>query len=219
MRTLKKIHDYKQQRQQILIQKIQQLEVALILFQKGYISEDSEKKSQNDLISNDIYDKVKTIKAFIDKTKNTILQENLLIFQTQDSIQKIFDHMGAMLTHQIKLYKEKLQFYKEKEGNIRGHKFSRKANLILKEWLCDNFQYPYPEQEDLILLSQKCKLTYKQVFNPNIFKKRFQYGLLTVEEELLKRPTTSINIRILLKKGISIQRAINETIFQYFYSY
>ncbi|KAM3128705.1 homeodomain superfamily [Paramecium bursaria] len=205
MRNQQKIREYKQQRHQFLIQKIQQLEMTLILFQNGYISEDSEKKNQHDLISNDIYDKVKKIRAFLDSTKNIIQQEDLLAFQTQASIQNTFDYMEAMLTNQIKLYKEKQQFQNDKEGTIRGHKFSRKANLILKQWLCDHFQYPYPLKEDLIQLSQKCKLTFKQC------------GSLTVEEELVKRPTMSINIRILSKKSTSIQRVIDLDIRKYLF--
>ena len=45
-----------------------------------FSSDESVKKNSDDSTSNGIYEKVKKLKAFIDSTKNNILEENLLAF-------------------------------------------------------------------------------------------------------------------------------------------
>jgi hypothetical protein len=43
----------------------------------------------------------------------------------------------------------------------RGHKFSKKANLILKNWFYKHYSYPYPSKEDINELATTCSLTPK----------------------------------------------------------
>ncbi|KAM3128686.1 hypothetical protein pb186bvf_019178 [Paramecium bursaria] len=177
-------------------------------------------KNQHDLKSNDIYDKVKKIKAFLDGTKNTILQENLLVFQTQASIKNTFDHMESMLTNQIKLPTRSYSFKSKRKDLFKVVSFQERQIQFLNNGLLITFNILIHQRKNqLSCLKNVNSLSNKQ-YNPNI-QKRFQYGSQIAEADLVKSPSIRTNIRIFLKKGISIQRVIDfqNKIFIYIHIY
>ncbi|CAD8044766.1 unnamed protein product [Paramecium primaurelia] len=92
------------------------------------------------------------------------LSNEELACHTIKSLQQHFDYMQQVLENEVKLYQQR-QFLKdqEKQDEKKGHKFSKKSNLILKNWLYKHFSYPYPTKEQTLQLAEKCNLTYKQI--------------------------------------------------------
>ncbi|CAD8144421.1 unnamed protein product [Paramecium octaurelia] len=92
------------------------------------------------------------------------LNNNELECHTIKSLQQHFDYMQQVLENEVKLYSQR-QILKDQnqQDNKKGHKFSKKSNIILKGWLYKHFSYPYPTKEQTIQLAEKCDLTCKQI--------------------------------------------------------
>ncbi|CAD8144300.1 unnamed protein product [Paramecium pentaurelia] len=92
------------------------------------------------------------------------LNNDELECHTIKSLQQHFDYMQQVLENEVKLYQQR-QILKDQnqQDNKKGHKFSKKSNIILKGWLYKHFSYPYPTKEQTIQLAEKCNLTCKQI--------------------------------------------------------
>ncbi|CAD8117958.1 unnamed protein product [Paramecium sonneborni] len=87
-----------------------------------------------------------------------------LEFNTLKSLQQYFDYMSQVLQNELKLsYQRQTMKITDKTIEKKSQKFSKKSNLILKNWLNKHYSYPYPSKEQVEQLADKCNLTQKQI--------------------------------------------------------
>ncbi|CAD8194344.1 unnamed protein product [Paramecium pentaurelia] len=87
-----------------------------------------------------------------------------LEFHTLKSLQQYFDYMSQILQNELKLsYQRQTMKISDKTIEKKSQKFSKKSNLILKNWLNKHYFYPYPSKEQVEQLAEKCNLTQKQI--------------------------------------------------------
>ncbi|CAD8106706.1 unnamed protein product [Paramecium primaurelia] len=87
-----------------------------------------------------------------------------LEFHTMKSLQQYFDYMSQILQNELKLsYQRQTMKINDKNIEKKSQKFSKKSNLILKNWLNKHYSYPYPSKEQVEQLAEKCQLTQKQI--------------------------------------------------------
>ncbi|KAM3128711.1 homeodomain superfamily [Paramecium bursaria] len=230
IQNINQIEDFKQERLQFVEQKINRFEITFILFKNEYMyniysikrSKNSAEHVSNNTSLKDCQDRVIQIQEFIEQTKNLILYGDVLALQTNASIDQLLEYMETMLTSLKKLYQVKQQINEKNDKQTKGKRFTKKANLVLFQWLCKHFVYPYPTLEEQTQLAQKCQLTFKQVFDIMI---RSNHGLQIPEEksfriqESCQGKISFINLKLKIIKYIFLELLYSESIINIYIFY
>ncbi|KAM3147697.1 homeodomain superfamily [Paramecium bursaria] len=154
-----RIEQYENQRRQMFLTKINTLYTSISKF----LQTQEQNVQNNPQEDPNLVQKAIQLQNFIIQVRDQVLDENLLTFQTQAQLNESLDYMDQILSNEIKVYQQMIQLKNNDYEERKGHKFTKKANLLLKHWLYKHFSYPYPTQEQTLQLAQKCQLSYKQI--------------------------------------------------------
>ncbi|CAD8120693.1 unnamed protein product [Paramecium sonneborni] len=106
------------------------------------------------------------LKNFFEILKSRIINEKLYCTMTQTQITQFFEEATTQIQNKIKLYEDiqKLKLLQNYPTNTK-RTYSKSANMVLKKWLIENYNNPYPKTQQVEQLVQQTNLTNKQVLN------------------------------------------------------
>ncbi|CAD8186037.1 unnamed protein product [Paramecium pentaurelia] len=106
------------------------------------------------------------LKNFFEILKSRIINEKLYSTMTQIQMTQFFEEATTQIQNKIKLYEDiqKLKLLQNYPTNTK-RTYSKSANMILKKWLIENYNNPYPKPHQVEQLVQLTNLTNKQVLN------------------------------------------------------
>ncbi|CAD8108986.1 unnamed protein product [Paramecium sonneborni] len=111
-------------------------------------------------------DKNTLLKKFFETLKQRMIDEKIYSTFTQIQTTQFFEEVTTQIQNKIKLYEDiqKLKLLSNYPTNTK-RTYSKSANMILKKWLIENYNNPYPKQQQVDLLVKQTNLTNKQVLN------------------------------------------------------
>ncbi|CAD8101629.1 unnamed protein product [Paramecium sonneborni] len=139
--------------------------------QTGQIQKE-EKIKKNDSIDleftleTNTVDKLNLHKKFFTRLKQRMIDEKIYSTFTQNQTTQFFQEITTQIQNKIKLYEDiqRLQLLSNYPSNTK-RTYSKSANMILKKWLIENYNNPYPKPQQVEQLVLQTKLTNKQVLN------------------------------------------------------
>ncbi|CAD8188403.1 unnamed protein product [Paramecium pentaurelia] len=111
-------------------------------------------------------DKNTLLKKFFETLKQRMIDDKIYSTFTQTQTTQFFEEVTTQIQNKIKLYEDiqKLKLLSNYPINTK-RTYSKSANMILKKWLIENYNNPYPKQQQVEQLVQQTNLTNKQVLN------------------------------------------------------
>ncbi|CAD8199777.1 unnamed protein product [Paramecium pentaurelia] len=106
------------------------------------------------------------LKKYFETLKQRIIDDKIYSIFTQTQTSQFFEEITTQIQNKIKLYEDiqKLKLLSNYPSNTK-RTYSKQANMILKKWLIENYNNPYPKQQQVEQLVQQTNLTNKQVLN------------------------------------------------------
>ncbi|CAK84422.1 unnamed protein product (macronuclear) [Paramecium tetraurelia] len=135
-------------------------------------SQNEETNKKNDPIDVECTEETNTVdkntllKKFFDTLKSRIIDDKIYSTFTQTQTTQFFEEVTTQIQNKIKLYEDiqKLKLLSNYPINSK-RTYSKQANMILKKWLIENYNNPYPKQQQVEQLVQLTSLSNKQVLN------------------------------------------------------
>ncbi|CAD8184966.1 unnamed protein product [Paramecium octaurelia] len=111
-------------------------------------------------------DKNNQLKKFFETLKQRMIDDKIYSTLTQTQTTQFFEEVTTQIQNKIKLYEDiqKLKLLSNYPTNTK-RTYSKQANMVLKKWLIENYNNPYPKQQQVEQLVQQTNLTNKQVLN------------------------------------------------------
>ncbi|CAD8164634.1 unnamed protein product [Paramecium octaurelia] len=146
-------------------------------------------------------DKNTLLKKFFDKLKSRIIDDKIYSTLTQTQTTQFFEEVTTQIQNKIKLYEDiqKLKLLSNYPINSK-RTYSKQANMILKKWLIENYNNPYPKQQQVEQLVQQTNLTNKQVLNWFINARNSLKSKSSQEKKFKKVVETKFKELAVLKK-------------------
>ncbi|CAD8079641.1 unnamed protein product [Paramecium primaurelia] len=170
--TIQSVNEQKEQKVKSDIQSLEHIWVQWLSQQQisQIQTEDIQKKNESIDVEctqeTNAVEKSAQLKNFFEILKSRIINEKLYSTMTQIQMTQFFEEATTQIQNKIKLYEDiqKLKLLQNYPTNTK-RTYSKSANMILKKWLIENYNNPYPKPHQVEQLVQQTNLTNKQVLN------------------------------------------------------
>ncbi|CAK69572.1 unnamed protein product (macronuclear) [Paramecium tetraurelia] len=170
--TTLSVNEQKEQKVKSDIQSLEHIWVEWLGQQQMSQKQNDENQKKNESIDvectqeTNIGEKSAQLKTFFEILKSRIINEKLYSTMTQTQMTQFFEEASTQIQNKIKLYEDiqKLKLLQNYPTNTK-RTYSKSANMILKKWLMENYNNPYPKPNQVEQLVQQTNLTNKQVLN------------------------------------------------------